>query len=62
MDTMPDHDSIPASNGAHLQCCCGRIDCAYLRHNNVALEGLEKDVQTAAQLGQVRPSTLSMKL
>jgi hypothetical protein len=48
--------SIP--NEAHdghppLQCCCGRLDCAYLKHNNAALEDLEKDLATAARLGQV---------
>jgi hypothetical protein len=37
-----------------LRCCCGRNDCALLEHNNVALEGLEKDLETAARLGQVR--------
>jgi hypothetical protein len=37
----------------HLQCCCGSLGCAYLEHNNVALSGLEKDVEIAAQLGQV---------
>lgn len=36
-----------------LACCCGRQECAYLEHNNTALEGLEKDVRTAAALGQV---------
>lgn len=35
-------------------CCCGRQQCAYLQHNNVALEGLEKDLKNAAQIGQVR--------
>jgi hypothetical protein len=43
-----------------LRCCCGRTDCAYLKHNCVALDDLEKEVRTAAQLGQVRiphPST-----
>ncbi|OBT56066.1 hypothetical protein VE04_04192 [Pseudogymnoascus sp. 24MN13] len=34
------------------ECCCGRDSCVYLRHNNEALDGLEKDVRTAAQLGQ----------
>lgn len=37
-----------------LRCCCGRSDCAYLLHNSAALEGLERDVATAAVLGQVR--------
>jgi hypothetical protein len=45
-----------------LKCCCGRIDCVYLKHNCVALDGLEQEVRTAAQLGQVRipHSALSM--
>ncbi|KAL1647768.1 hypothetical protein SLS58_002569 [Diplodia intermedia] len=34
------------------QCCCGRTDCAFLSHNGELLESLERDVQTAAQLGQ----------
>jgi len=36
-----------------LRCCCGRTECAYLKHNCVALDDLEKEVRTAAQLGQV---------
>lgn len=36
-----------------LHCCCGRIDCALLRRNSSILEAVEKDVHTAAQLGQV---------
>jgi hypothetical protein len=48
---------IPATQtmatGRETACCCGRDSCAYLRHNNDALDGLEKDVRTAAQLGQV---------
>ncbi|PMD23608.1 hypothetical protein NA56DRAFT_621981 [Hyaloscypha hepaticicola] len=35
-----------------LRCCCGRTECAYLKHNCVALDDLEKEVRTAAQLGQ----------
>lgn len=35
------------------KCCCGHTDCAYLNHNSSALDDLEKDVQRAAQLGQV---------
>jgi len=34
-------------------CCCGNAACAYLKQNASALEGLEKDVRTAARLGQV---------
>lgn len=36
------------------QCCCGSTDCAFLAHNGKLLEGLERDVSRAAQLGQVR--------
>lgn len=46
-------DSCPPSRD-NIQCCCGRTDCAYLRHNGSALDDLEKDVRTAAELGQVR--------
>ncbi|KAA6416110.1 MAG: hypothetical protein FRX48_00829 [Lasallia pustulata] len=35
-----------------LGCCCGRDQCAYLEYNSVALESLEKDVRTAARIGQ----------
>ena len=47
--SIPTHSRAPSS----LRCCCGRDDCALLEHNNVALEGLEKDLETAAKLGQV---------
>jgi hypothetical protein len=47
------NNSIPEPNMPHLQCCCGKVECAYFEHNNAALSGLEKDVETAAQLGQV---------
>ncbi|KAK1055274.1 hypothetical protein LTR12_015286 [Friedmanniomyces endolithicus] len=33
-------------------CCCGNEGCAYLRQNTSALEAVERDVRTAAQLGQ----------
>ena len=41
---------------AQLRCCCGRSECAYLRHNHAAMEGLEKDLRSAAQIGQVGES------
>lgn len=50
LPNIPTHSSAPAT----LRCCCGRRDCALLEHNDVALEGLEKDLATAARLGQVR--------
>jgi len=37
-----------------LQCCCGRPECAYLENNNTLLGGIERDLETAALLGQVR--------
>ncbi|KAJ5632163.1 hypothetical protein N7490_008502 [Penicillium lividum] len=46
--SIPTHSRAPTS----LRCCCGRDDCALLEHNNLALEGLEKDLETAAKLGQ----------
>ncbi|KAJ5273884.1 hypothetical protein N7478_009009 [Penicillium angulare] len=46
--SIPTHYRAPSS----LRCCCGRDDCALLEHNNVALEGLERDLETAAKLGQ----------
>lgn len=45
----PARSSIPGIP----RCCCGKDDCAFLRYNGTLLEGLERDVQTAAQLGQV---------
>ena|SRR5271155_4215228 len=66
---IPDHPSIPyvelehdigmQSSNDTAQCCCGRPSCAYLEHNNAALGGLEKDLETAARLGQVN-ATLSI--
>lgn len=51
---IPHQPSAPKNvDSSSLQCCCGRLDCAYLKHNNVALEDLEKDLETAARLGQV---------
>lgn len=43
-------DGIPHQRSA---CCCGNDACAYLKKNESALEGLERDVRTAARLGQV---------
>ncbi|KAF2483496.1 hypothetical protein BDY17DRAFT_250087 [Neohortaea acidophila] len=36
----------------HSTCCCGNDACPYLKHNQAALDGLERDVSTAARLGQ----------
>ncbi|KAL5334836.1 hypothetical protein BJX70DRAFT_391080 [Aspergillus crustosus] len=47
---IPTHSS--STSRADLHCCCGRKDCAFLQNNHDALEGLEKDLETAARLGQ----------
>ncbi|KAL4869676.1 hypothetical protein BDV12DRAFT_185003 [Aspergillus spectabilis] len=47
---IPTHSS--ATSRADFHCCCGRKDCAFLQNNHDALEGLEKDLETAARLGQ----------
>lgn len=49
---MDSDASITRSSGSIPQCCCGSSNCAYLAHNGKLLEGLERDVSKAAQLGQ----------
>ncbi|KAJ5225081.1 hypothetical protein N7468_006306 [Penicillium chermesinum] len=49
---IPAFRTYSRSRSNTLRCCCGREDCALLEHNHVALEGLEKDLETAAKLGQ----------
>ncbi|KAL2274766.1 hypothetical protein FJTKL_02745 [Diaporthe vaccinii] len=48
LDTLAVADSQPET----LQCCCGNTDCVYLKHNCSVLDSVEKDVHTAAKLGQ----------
>ncbi|KAK4627803.1 hypothetical protein CLAFUR0_04238 [Fulvia fulva] len=54
---LDDNDSagassyIPASRPP-ISCCCGNVACAFLKHNESALDGLERDVSTAARLGK----------
>ncbi len=45
--TMASHQSTD------LRCCCGRDDCVFLRHNCSVLLTVERDVHTAAKMGQV---------
>jgi hypothetical protein len=42
------------------QCCCGKPSCAFLVKNDAALDGLERDLQSAAQIGQVRCANASI--
>ncbi|KKY39615.1 hypothetical protein UCDDA912_g00319 [Diaporthe ampelina] len=49
LDTLA---AVAASQPETLQCCCGNTDCVYLKHNCSVLDSVEKDVHTAAKLGQ----------
>ncbi|KAI9735441.1 MAG: hypothetical protein M1818_006447 [Claussenomyces sp. TS43310] len=51
-DLLRQSPSIPDRHATNAACCCGRPSCAYLIHNNTALDDLEKNIHTAAQLGQ----------
>ncbi|OHF01522.1 hypothetical protein CORC01_03278 [Colletotrichum orchidophilum] len=54
-DSMADFVQISAPHpdeGPRMRCCCGRHDCAYLKHSCSVLETVEKDVHTAAKLGK----------
>lgn len=53
MARIPTHKPATTAGGGVPKCCCGRMDCAFLAHNSSALDDLEKEVRTAAQLGQV---------
>lgn len=46
-------EKCTTTESPNLQCCCGNVDCQYLKHSTAALDNLEEDVRTAAQLGQV---------
>ncbi|KAI5860890.1 hypothetical protein GGS23DRAFT_606654 [Durotheca rogersii] len=35
-----------------MKCCCGSVGCVFLRHNYSVLASVEKDVHTAARMGQ----------
>ncbi|KAI1085217.1 hypothetical protein F5B20DRAFT_521391 [Whalleya microplaca] len=37
---------------APMKCCCGSVECVFLRHNYSVLDNVEKDVHTAARMGQ----------
>ena len=62
LDHIPDHHNMmnptnsdsPDGREARMHCCCGRLDCAYLEHNVKALSVIERDLDRAANLGQVR--------
>ncbi|KAI3322328.1 hypothetical protein HD806DRAFT_523202 [Xylariaceae sp. AK1471] len=35
-----------------MKCCCGSLECVFLRHNYALLDNVEKDVHQAARMGQ----------
>ncbi|KAK6856677.1 hypothetical protein PG995_006864 [Apiospora arundinis] len=35
-----------------MRCCCGDLECVFLRHNSTVLDSVEKDVHLAASVGQ----------
>ena len=54
LESYTQSETTPAASiPTNAHCCCGNPACAYLRQNARALEGLEKDVTTAAKLGKV---------
>ncbi|KAF9882481.1 hypothetical protein CkaCkLH20_00517 [Colletotrichum karsti] len=50
-DFVPSSATHPHSD-SKLRCCCGRDDCAFLKHSCTVLDTVEKDVHTAAKLGK----------
>ncbi|KAL2419919.1 hypothetical protein ABEF95_008487 [Exophiala dermatitidis] len=54
VDTTPTvaNETGHSAGDMKLQCCCGRSGCIYLEHNNTLLGGIERDLETAARLGQ----------
>jgi hypothetical protein len=62
MAHIPAHRSATTSAATEVKCCCGHADCAFLKHNCSALDELEREVRTAARLGQVRTFTFVLHL
>lgn len=55
LDALLSHScsKMRGSTERPASCCCGNLHCAYLEHNNAALEGLENQLENAARIGQV---------
>ncbi|KAK3485258.1 uncharacterized protein B0T23DRAFT_367187 [Neurospora hispaniola] len=51
-------NSAQGAQPSAMRCCCGREDCVYLRHNCTLLKSVERDVHTAAKMGQVNCTML----
>ncbi|KAK3899271.1 hypothetical protein C8A05DRAFT_37124 [Staphylotrichum tortipilum] len=43
---------VAANQPDELRCCCGNEECVFLRHNCSILSSVERDVHTAARMGQ----------
>lgn len=52
VELLPNSCVVVRSESAALRCCCGRLDCVFLKHNCFVLESVEKDVHVAAKMGQ----------
>ncbi|RYO89318.1 hypothetical protein DL766_005158 [Monosporascus sp. MC13-8B] len=50
--TMESHGTTQAETALPMKCCCGRLNCVFLRHNCSVLDSVEKEVHTAARMGQ----------
>ena len=50
---MASRDAVTDDSDVPMRCCCGRVDCVFLRHNCTLLDSVEKEVHTAARMGQV---------
>lgn len=46
--------NIPSQPSPRLECCCSRTECASQQHGHDAMGKALKDLQVAAQVGQVR--------
>ncbi|KAH8165956.1 hypothetical protein CIB48_g2286 [Xylaria polymorpha] len=57
LPTDGESDAIPAQfapspETSMLRCCCGSLECVFLRHNNSILDNVENDVHQAARMGR----------
>ncbi|KAI1734178.1 hypothetical protein F4680DRAFT_439128 [Xylaria scruposa] len=57
-DTIPSQLSTSPETSP-LKCCCGSLECIFLRHNNTILDNVEKDVHQAARMGQALLANLA---
>ncbi|KAI0189920.1 hypothetical protein EV127DRAFT_96096 [Xylaria flabelliformis] len=58
-DAIPSQLSTSSPETSPLKCCCGSLECIFLRHNNTILDNVEKDVHQAARMGQALLANLA---